>query len=327
MPRMKVTSGPAAGQSFEVEQELVIGRDEADVTIQDPEISRRHALVRVEAGGVVVQDLDSRNGTFVNGSRITSPVTLTASGTIRLGQSDIDVEITPVEETSAVGETPAVGETSVAGITPPRGTVRRLDQDSPGAGPAVVADAALAEPAAPPRGQRRPTAPATERKGFSRKLLGIAAVVLVAAAGIAAALVLVLGGGETQRRDLAVTLDIVRLRIDGSVETLTGEQAGPPTGPGTVTLVLTFSVPPEEITGPTPISGELTSRFDGGSYESTFNGTLVPQQTGSATVTGDGTITGGTGTFADATGAFDLAGDVDPQTNTATLTLDGSIEW
>jgi pSer/pThr/pTyr-binding forkhead associated (FHA) protein len=318
MPRINVVSGPAAGQSFEVEQEIVIGRDDADVTIPDPEVSRRHALVRPVAEGLVVQDLDSRNGTFVNGSRITGPVTLTSSGKIRLGQSDIDVEISLVGETSATGPPPRE----------PRGSVRRVDEAAPTGGVVAVSDPAVLELAPTPRGETPPAAAAPRRQGPPWKKLLIAAAALIAAGGIAVGLVFALAGGaDTKRRDLAATLSIVRLRIQGSVETLAGEQAGPPTGAGTATMVLTFSVPPQQISGPTPITGELTSRFDSGSYDSTFQGTLVPTQDGTDDVTGDGTITGGTGTFKGATGSFELSGDVDPQTNKARLTLDGSIEW
>ena len=43
MPKLTVTSGPGAGRSLELEAEVVVGRENADLTISDPEISRRHA--------------------------------------------------------------------------------------------------------------------------------------------------------------------------------------------------------------------------------------------------------------------------------------------
>ena len=51
----------------------VIGRgSDADVVVDDPGVSRRHAEVRVSAGGARLVDLGSTNGTFVDGERVSS---------------------------------------------------------------------------------------------------------------------------------------------------------------------------------------------------------------------------------------------------------------
>src|SRR5271166_3132597 len=89
---LTVTSGPAAGTEVEVEGELIIGRRDADLTIPDPELSRRHAAVRPVEAGVVVEDLGSLNGTFVDGERISGPVTLTAA-TVRVGCSELSLKL------------------------------------------------------------------------------------------------------------------------------------------------------------------------------------------------------------------------------------------
>ena len=93
MRTLKVTSGPAAGQSVDIEGEVVIGREGADLTIEDPELSRRHVALRPAERGVVVEDLGSLNGTFVNGERISGEVTLTADGSIRAGTTELAVEL------------------------------------------------------------------------------------------------------------------------------------------------------------------------------------------------------------------------------------------
>src|SRR4051794_21079596 len=93
MHTLEVTSGPAAGQSLELGDELVIGREDAGLVIDDPEISRRHARICPVDGGVMVEDLGSTNGTFVNGERASEPVTLRESGQIRLGTTEIAVNI------------------------------------------------------------------------------------------------------------------------------------------------------------------------------------------------------------------------------------------
>ncbi len=68
--------------------EMVIGRaDDCEITIPDSQISRRHALVRVDGSGAVVADLQSHNGVRVNGNRIEEPTPLDPGDELVLGQS------------------------------------------------------------------------------------------------------------------------------------------------------------------------------------------------------------------------------------------------
>ena len=54
---------------------LIVGRAvNSDVPIYDPTISRQHAQVTLQDGGVLIKDLGSSNGTFLNGSRVTEAV-------------------------------------------------------------------------------------------------------------------------------------------------------------------------------------------------------------------------------------------------------------
>jgi adenylate cyclase len=65
----------ASDQTFDVKPgvALVVGRAvNSDIPIYDPTISRQHAQLSAEDGGVRVKDLGSSNGTFLNGSRITN---------------------------------------------------------------------------------------------------------------------------------------------------------------------------------------------------------------------------------------------------------------
>ena len=93
MRTIKLTSGPAAGETLEVESDRVIGRDNADLTIADPELSRHHAVLRPVEDGVEVEDLGSLNGTYVNGERIGGPVRLVAGAKLRVGGSEAELEI------------------------------------------------------------------------------------------------------------------------------------------------------------------------------------------------------------------------------------------
>ena len=85
-------AGPLAGRRIELESELVVGREDAALTIDDPEISRKHAAIRPTGDGFEIEDLGSRNGTHVNGSRIEGATRLGGGDSIKLGQSVIRFE-------------------------------------------------------------------------------------------------------------------------------------------------------------------------------------------------------------------------------------------
>lgn len=64
----------------------VIGRDsDADMCVDAIGVSRRHAMIVVADDDVTLSDLSSKNGTFVNGSRVRSPLVLTDGAEICLG--------------------------------------------------------------------------------------------------------------------------------------------------------------------------------------------------------------------------------------------------
>lgn len=86
---LTMRSGPTPGKTYPIEQEeLLLGRDLAnDIAISDPEVSRRHARFFMQNGSVMVEDLGSTNGTFLNGERISSPQQLRAGDVITLGES------------------------------------------------------------------------------------------------------------------------------------------------------------------------------------------------------------------------------------------------
>ena len=74
---LEVETGPLAGQRYGLEDSVVIGRSaECDLTIPVPRISRQHARFVVEGNKLLLEDLNSSNGTAVNGTRIKSIVTL-----------------------------------------------------------------------------------------------------------------------------------------------------------------------------------------------------------------------------------------------------------
>jgi pSer/pThr/pTyr-binding forkhead associated (FHA) protein len=108
MARLRAVSGPLAGQTFDVENEVVIGREDTDLTIDDVELSRRHAVVRRHASRLQVEDLGSTNGTFVDGTRIEEPTILGGGAEIQIGTTRLVVEgVLPAGREGAEPETPA----------------------------------------------------------------------------------------------------------------------------------------------------------------------------------------------------------------------------
>ena len=97
-------SGPAPGKNYSLtKNEIYLGRDITnDIVINDPEISRKHARLTLQAGGYLLEDLGSTNGTFVDGQRITGSHSMAPGEVIMLGDnvslayeaSDYDPEAT-----------------------------------------------------------------------------------------------------------------------------------------------------------------------------------------------------------------------------------------
>ncbi|GBC80650.1 Phosphoserine phosphatase RsbU [bacterium HR09] len=93
MLRLAITlpDGSSVERTF-LKGPVTVGRAE-DVTLslKDLSLSRRHALFETGPHGWTVQDLGSRNGTFVNGHRLTGPQALRMGDTLQLGQVRIQV--------------------------------------------------------------------------------------------------------------------------------------------------------------------------------------------------------------------------------------------
>jgi pSer/pThr/pTyr-binding forkhead associated (FHA) protein len=135
-----VENGPLAGQRLEVEAELTIGRDGADVVIDDVKLSRRHAVFRVVDGGLEVEDLGSTNGTFIDGQRIDARTPIKNGSHVQLGGSSFVAEI----------EAP---------LRPPQATETILDGATQLETPAADPGRTVVRPRAQPRAEPRAAAP------------------------------------------------------------------------------------------------------------------------------------------------------------------------
>ncbi len=109
--QLVMRTGPNPGKVFELSKnELFIGRDvNNDIVINDSEISRKHARILMQAGGFVLEDLGSTNGSFINGQRLMGPHVLRPGETVMFGEnvsllfeagfdSDATVVSTPLQQ-------------------------------------------------------------------------------------------------------------------------------------------------------------------------------------------------------------------------------------
>ncbi len=75
-----------AGRQFEVMRELTIGRAAGcQISLDDTFMSQLHARVSPSDGGIVVEDLGSTNGTYINQQRVTAAVQANAGDRVQLG--------------------------------------------------------------------------------------------------------------------------------------------------------------------------------------------------------------------------------------------------
>jgi pSer/pThr/pTyr-binding forkhead associated (FHA) protein len=90
---LEIVEGPGAGHQVVVDRPTVIGRSaDADFTLQDTQASRRHARVSPDSdGSLVVDDLDSANGTFVNHNEVHGPARLDPGDELLIGVTLLQV--------------------------------------------------------------------------------------------------------------------------------------------------------------------------------------------------------------------------------------------
>ena len=103
-----VRQGAQVGMTFSIMgEEAILGREEGiDVSVRDPEVSRRHSRISWQNGSYYIEDLKSTNGTFLNGALVTSPQPLRSGDTIGIGQTVLVFQ----SELGAAFEQPAVGD-------------------------------------------------------------------------------------------------------------------------------------------------------------------------------------------------------------------------
>jgi pSer/pThr/pTyr-binding forkhead associated (FHA) protein len=256
---------------MEIDGEVVIGREGADLTIADPELSRRHARVRPVDGGVEIEDLGSSNGTFVNGQRVSGPVRVTTGASMEVGDSRIALE---------------------------------LGSDAP---PAAAAPAA-ATPAAEATAPAEPGAAPARAGGPNRRLLVALAVAIVAVA-IAVGAVLAFSGKseETEVRTLNARVqtlalsDLTSFQVSGSIE-------GEPLDRSAVVIQRRMPTTPKRGGKPVPVRGYILVTGRSGVMSLNFSGTLRVTRLGGEQLNARGTASNGNQEYEDVKGSFRMTG-------------------
>lgn len=92
---LAIIDGPDAGTVYRIEKpRITIGRAGADLQLNDSESSRQHAAVEVRDEIVMLRDLQSTNGTLVDGERIADAVQLQDKSEFRIGTTVLMLIVT-----------------------------------------------------------------------------------------------------------------------------------------------------------------------------------------------------------------------------------------
>ena len=145
---------------------IVVGRDPTcDLSEADPLLSRRHAEFSIAGDDIVVRDLGSRNGIYINGTRIAEG-TLQSGDIVRVGHLQMEY----VEDATPLVSVPELLDDATGLVIPaPRGPATKSPTQSvvgplpAGASGAAAKPAAMPRPAPPPSRPRPAAAPPHEQ--------------------------------------------------------------------------------------------------------------------------------------------------------------------
>jgi hypothetical protein len=94
-PRLRVANaaGLRAGSAYDLSEGALLGRgDSADIRLQDTFASSAHARLTPQGDVIVLEDLGSTNGTYLNGEPLRGPQPLHVGDSIRIGDSEFTFE-------------------------------------------------------------------------------------------------------------------------------------------------------------------------------------------------------------------------------------------
>jgi pSer/pThr/pTyr-binding forkhead associated (FHA) protein len=98
-PRLLVERAPGheSGVAYELDESVTLGRGDVEIRLDDPFASSRHARISRQGPVVVIEDLGSTNGTYLNDELLTGPQPLHDGDRIRIGDSEFSYVQEPRE--------------------------------------------------------------------------------------------------------------------------------------------------------------------------------------------------------------------------------------
>ena len=140
MPLVRVTHDDHQDLVVVLEHELIVGRDCEGLSIRDPQVSRRHLRLRLAQGAVEVADLNSTNGSYLEGVPLSHPQLIRADSRVVIGDTLITIAFpTEAESDGAVGT-----QTTVRPVDILRSTSIELVASSVAQTPAAIDPESLA---------------------------------------------------------------------------------------------------------------------------------------------------------------------------------------
>ncbi len=121
--RLVVRQGPVPGQIYELtKNEVSIGRDVSnDFVIPDAEVSRKHARLTLEGDRYKIEDLNSTNGTYIDGQRLIGPHIMSIGEIIMFGDNvGVVFDGEPAVGDETILSQATLGNTPVAAIPAPQ---------------------------------------------------------------------------------------------------------------------------------------------------------------------------------------------------------------
>ena len=91
--RVMTAAGLRSGSAYDLSEGALLGRgDSADIRLEDTFASSRHARLVPQGDVIVLEDLGSTNGTYLNGEPLRGPQPLHVGDSIRIGDSEFTFE-------------------------------------------------------------------------------------------------------------------------------------------------------------------------------------------------------------------------------------------